>query len=112
MKKLKLVLVTKKRQPEEIQKILAKYNIKRIAENRLEEAEEKFPFLQKPRKTLHWQASNKKDKKICEFFDVIQTVENLDQAKKSTHLERKNNDSNKYCKSTAKKWCKLKKPTH
>lgn len=89
MKKLKLVLVTKKHQPEEILKVLAKFNIKRIAENRLEEAEKKFPLLPNLEKHYIGKLQSRKIKKIFDLFDVIQTVENLDQAMKINKLGKK-----------------------
>ncbi len=89
MKKLKLVLVTKKRQPEEIQKIIQKYNIKRIAENRLEEAMSKFHLLPNLEKHYIGKLQTRKIKKICELFDVIQTVENIEQAEKINSFGKK-----------------------
>lgn len=83
MKLLKLVAVTKNRSIEEINKLLKKTSIKRIAENRLEEAEKKFKILNvNLEKHYIGKLQSRKIKKICELFDVIESVENLEQAKK------------------------------
>lgn len=78
---LKLVAVTKGHSPEEIINMLQKTGIKSIAENRLNEAEEKFPSLP-PNLEKHFigKLQSRKIKKIVELFDVIQSVENLKQA--------------------------------
>ncbi len=89
MKKLKLVLISKKHDLEEILKIIQKYNIKRIAENRLEEAEKKFPLLPNLEKHFIGKLQSRKIKKIFNLFDVIQTVENLEQAQKINSLGEK-----------------------
>ena len=89
MKKLKLVLVTKKHEPEEILKILAEFKIKRIAENRLEEAEKKFPLLPDLEKHYIGKLQSRKIKKIFDLFDVIQTVESFEQAEKINEFGKK-----------------------
>jgi len=56
--------------------------LKRIAENRLDEAEEKLPFLN-PSLETHFigKLQSRKIKRIVDLFDVIQSLENLEQAR-------------------------------
>lgn len=90
MKKLKLVAVSKNRNLSEILEMLQKTRIKRLAENRLEEAEKKFPNLPKNlEKHYIGKLQSRKIKKICGFFDTIQSVENLEQAKKIASFGKK-----------------------
>lgn len=89
MERIKLVLVTKRHKPEEILRVLGKYKIKRIAENRLEEAEEKFPYLPNLEKHYIGKLQSRKIKKIFDLFDVIQTVETFEQAEKINSLGKK-----------------------
>lgn len=79
--KLKVLPVTKGRSVEEIQALLEQSGLKAIAENRLEEAEEKFPSLPaKMEKHFIGKLQSRKIPRIAELFDVIQSVENLKQA--------------------------------
>lgn len=83
MKKLKIVAVTKNRSVPEILTMLIKTGIKRIAENRLEEVKKKFPILpNKLEKHYIGKLQSRKIKQIVQLFDVIQSVENIEQAKK------------------------------
>ncbi len=88
--KLKIVAVTKGKTVEEIQTMLRKTKLKRIAENRLEEAEEKFHLLPKKlEKHFIGKLQARKIKKIVKLFDVIQTIENVRQAKKIAMQRKK-----------------------
>ncbi len=79
---LKCVLVSKGHSVEEISKVLAETGLKRIGENRLKEAEEKFPKLDaKIEKHFIGKLQSRKIAKIVKLFDVIQSVENLKQAR-------------------------------
>lgn len=81
-RKLKLVAVTKNRKADEIKAMLKRYKILRIAENRLKEAEDKFPHLSKSiEKHFIGKLQSRKIKRVVKLFDVIQSVENLKQAK-------------------------------
>lgn len=77
----KIVLVTKGRDVKTIQKVLQKHKLNRIAENRVEEAEEKFPLLP-PKLEKHFigKLQSRKIPRICKIFDVIQSLENFKQA--------------------------------
>ncbi|MEK7145780.1 MAG: alanine racemase [Patescibacteria group bacterium] len=86
--KLKVVAVTKGRSTEDIIKILKQTGIKRIGENRLEEAEEKFEKLPRVEKHFLGKLQSRKIKKIVELFDVIQTVENFEQAKRISDCKK------------------------
>lgn len=87
-RKLKLVAVTKGRSAESIIELLSKTGIKRIGENRLEEAEEKLKVLPPVEKHFLGKLQSRKIKKIVELFDVIQTVENFEQAKKISDCKK------------------------
>jgi pyridoxal phosphate enzyme (YggS family) len=88
--KLKLVAVTKNRKPEECIEVFEEFKITQIAENRLKEAEEKFPHLEsweiktgtKLIKHFIGKLQSRKIKSIVKLFDRIQSVENSAQAKK------------------------------
>lgn len=86
----KLVLVIKNRNIEEILNVLRKTGIKRIAENRLESAEKKFALLP-PNIEKHYigKLRSRKIKRIVQLFDVIQSLENTDQAVKINSLNKK-----------------------
>lgn len=87
---LKILAVTKGRTVEEIKKLLKNSTITAIAENRLEEAMKKIPELDtKIEKHFIGKLQSRKIKKICQLFDVIQSVENLEQAKKISALGHK-----------------------
>ncbi len=80
--KLKLVAVTKGRSIEQILEMLEKTDAKRIGENRLQEAKEKFPKLPAElEKHFLGKLQSRKIPEIVQLFDVIQSVENLEQAK-------------------------------
>lgn len=79
---LKLVLVSKGRSVQEVQKVLASTRISRIAENRVEEAEEKFRELIPLEKHFIGKLQSRKIRRIIELFDVIQSMESLEQAQK------------------------------
>lgn len=79
---LKLVAVTKEKSVPGILEMLKRTGAKRIGENRLKEAEEKFPNLPKEiEKHFIGKLQSRKIRKIVELFDVIQSLENLEQAK-------------------------------
>lgn len=82
-RKLKLVVVTKKRSVEEIKTLHKKIAFTRIAENRLDEAKKKFPKLD-PGLEKHFigKLQSRKIKDIVKLFDVIQSLENFEQAQK------------------------------
>lgn len=83
---LKLVLVSKGRSAQEIKKVLEGSRISKIAENRLEEAELKFRELELLEKHFIGKLQSRKIRKIVELFDVIQSVESLEQAQKISHF--------------------------
>lgn len=81
--KLKLLIVSKGRRVDEILVVLEETGATRIAENRLEEAETKFPFLPAGlEKHFIGKLQSRKISRIVQLFDVIQSVENLEQAQK------------------------------
>lgn len=89
-----LVLVTKKRSLQKIIEALGA-GIKNIAENRLQEIEEKFDklFLEKIRKEkvkLHFIGNIQKNKlrKILNYCEVIQSVDSLELAEKIQSLSK------------------------
>lgn len=86
----KVVLVTKNRAVEKIREIMRLTGIKRVAENRLEEAEKKFAALP-PDIEKHFigKLQSRKIKKICVLFDVIQSLENISQAEKINAVGKK-----------------------
>lgn len=86
---LKVVSVTKNRNLSEVLLMLSESGLTRIAENRLEEALEKFPKLPKVEKHFIGKLQSRKIKKIVENFDVIQSVESLEQAKKISSCGKK-----------------------
>lgn len=81
--KLKVVAVSKTRSCEEVLQCMQKTGICEFAENRLDEAMQKIPQLPTD---LKWhfigKLQSRKIRKIVELFDVIQSVESLDQAEK------------------------------
>ncbi len=80
---LKVLAVTKGKNPLEIMKMLEETGLQSIGENRLEEAESKFLSLPKSlEKHFIGKLQSRKIKKIVELFDVIQSVESFEQAKK------------------------------
>lgn len=79
--KLKCVLVSKGRTVHEINDILSSTGLNRIAENRIEEADLKFPRLSHQiEKHFIGKLQSRKIPHITKLFDVIQTVENKKQA--------------------------------
>lgn len=81
--KLKLLIVSKGRRVDEIRRVLAETGATRVGENRLEEAEAKFPLLPADlEKHFIGKLQSRKIRRIVELFDVIQSVENLEQAQK------------------------------
>lgn len=69
--------------------MLKESKLTRIAENRLEEALEKFPNLPNLEKHFIGKLQSKKIKKIVENFDVIQSVESIEQAEKISKCGKK-----------------------
>ncbi len=69
--------------------MLKESGVTRIAENRLEEALEKFPLLPNLEKHFIGKLQSRKIKKIVENFDVIQSVENFEQAQKISKCGKK-----------------------
>lgn len=86
---LKVVAVTKNRTIKEIQSLLKNNKVTGIAENRLEEALEKLPFLAKIERYFIGKLQSRKIKKIVENFDVIQSLETLKQAEKISSCGKK-----------------------
>ncbi len=86
----KIVLVIKNRGIKEILEILRQTGIKRLAENRLDEAEKKFPTLH-PGIEKHFigKLQSRKIKEIVRLFDVIQSMENISQAEKINAVGKK-----------------------
>lgn len=96
--KLKLVLVTKGRSAEEVLRVLNQAEksgrpIGRIAENRLDEAEEKFHTLEEwgskkdgLEKHFIGKLQARKIPDLVRLFDVIQSVETFEQAQKISHV--------------------------
>ncbi len=81
--KLKLLIVSKGRRVDEILRVLSETGATRIGENRLEEAEMKFPLLPAAlEKHFIGKLQSRKIRRIVEVFDVIQSVENVEQAQK------------------------------
>ena len=79
---LKVLVVTKGRSVSEIRDILNSTGLARIAENRLAEALLKFPEIPLGlERHFIGKLQSRKIPKIVELFDVIQSVENLEQAK-------------------------------
>lgn len=83
IKKLKLLAVTKNRSISEIQNLYDSQGVKRMGENRLKEALEKISQLPED---IEWhfigKLQSRKIRSIVEHFDVIQSVENFEQATK------------------------------
>lgn len=74
-------MVTKGRTVHEINDVLAKTGLNRIAENRIEEADLKFPRLSHQiEKHYIGKLQSRKIRYITRLFDVIQTLENKKQA--------------------------------
>jgi len=105
-----LLVVTKNRSSEEIKAVL-KAGIKKIGENRLQEAEQKFSFLKKFsfQKHLIGHLQKNKVKKAVILFDVIESIDSFSLAfKLNQECEKINkimpiflqvnisNDTNKY----------------
>lgn len=74
------ILAVTKTQP--IEKILLAYDagIRNFAENYLQEASEKIPYLERLDCSWHFIGSiqSKKIKKICQLFDWVQTIDRLE----------------------------------
>lgn len=89
-KKIDILAVTKTRTLEEIQTIIAS-GITLVGENRVQEAQQKFPFLdQNISKHLIGPLQSNKENKALELFDVIQSIESLEQLQRlSLKLEKK-----------------------
>jgi hypothetical protein len=77
---VKLIAVTKTRTVEEIKEAIGS-GITCIGENRVQEAEEKFPLLPKVEKHLIGSLQTNKVRLAVELFDVIQSVDSLKLAK-------------------------------
>lgn len=77
---VKLIAVTKTRAVEEIKEAI-RAGITCIGENRVQEAEEKFPYLPKVEKHMIGNLQTNKVKLAVEIFDVIQSVDSLKLAK-------------------------------
>lgn len=91
---LKVVAVTKNRSVDEITQMLGEMKITAIAENRLAEAKEKFAKLPKDlsrklEKHFIGKLQSRKIKEIVMLFDVIQSVESLEQAEKISTCAQK-----------------------
>jgi hypothetical protein len=77
---VKLIAVTKTRTVEEIKESI-NAGIICIGENRVQEAEEKFPYLPKVEKHLIGSLQTNKVRLAVELFDMIQSVDSLKLAK-------------------------------
>ncbi len=77
---VKLIAVTKTRTVEEIKEVIGS-GITCIGENRVQEAEEKFPYLPKVEKHMIGSLQTNKVKSAVELFDMIQSVDSLKLAK-------------------------------
>ena len=76
---INIVVVTKTRSPEEIQEAIAA-GATSIGENRVQEAEQKFPKIQnieKTEKRLIGRLQSNKVKKAVKIFDIIDSVDSL-----------------------------------
>ena len=76
---INIVVVTKTRSPEEIQEAIAA-GATSIGENRVQEAEKKFPKIQnieKTEKRLIGRLQSNKAKKAVKIFDTIDSVDSL-----------------------------------
>ena len=76
---INIVVVTKTRSPEEIQEAIAA-GATSIGENRVQEAEQKFPKIQnieKTEKRLIGRLQSNKAKKAVKIFDTIDSVDSL-----------------------------------
>ncbi len=78
--KVKLIAVTKTRTIKEIKDAI-KAGIKCIGENKVQEAEKKFPHLPEVEKHMIGHLQRNKVKKAVELFDMIQSVDTLKIAK-------------------------------
>lgn len=88
--KLKRVAVTKGQSVEAILSMLKRTGIQRVAENRLKEALEKFPQLPKNlEKHFIGKLQSRKIPQIVDQFDVIQSVESLEQAEQISKQGKK-----------------------
>ena len=84
-----IVCVSKNRSIDEINEALNS-DINHIAENRVQEAQKKFPFLKKSvKKHLIGHLQGNKVKKAVEIFDLIQSVDSLNLANKINQTVRK-----------------------
>ena len=79
--KVTLVAVTKSVEIEETNEVI-KAGVKAIGENRVEDAEKKFPHLLPAEKHFIGQIQSRKIKRIVELFDVVQSVSSVE------HLEK------------------------
>lgn len=81
---INIVVVTKTRSPEEIQEAIAA-GATSIGENRVQEAEQKFPKIQnieKTEKRLIGRLQSNKAKRAVKIFDTIDSVDSLKLSKK------------------------------
>ena len=83
-----LVAVTKSVGIEETNEVI-KAGVRAIGENRIEDAEKKFPHLLPVEKHFIGQIQSRKIKRIVELFDVIQSVGSIE------HLQRIENEADK-----------------
>lgn len=85
--KAKLIAVTKYSEADEINEaISARVNI--IGENRLQDAEEKFPHLLQVEKHFIGTIQSKKLRKILELFDVIESLGSYEHLKKLDQIAK------------------------
>tara|TARA_Y100000748_G_scaffold208502_1_gene174711 strand:- start:442 stop:1104 length:663 start_codon:yes stop_codon:yes gene_type:complete len=92
-KKIKLVVVTKTRTPKEVQEAIAAGAVS-IGENKVQEAEKKFPNidnLKNTEKRLIGNLQSNKANKAVRLFDVIDTVDTEKIAKKISNAAKKAN---------------------
>ena len=96
-KKIKLVVVTKTRTPKEVQEAIAAGAVS-IGENKVQEAEKKFPNidnLKNTEKRLIGNLQSNKANKAVRLFDVIDTVDTEKIAKKISNAAKKANSTSR-----------------
>ncbi len=89
-KDIEILAVTKTRTVEEIL-TLTTQGITLIGENRVQEAQDKLPYIGGVQKHLIGSLQSNKQNKALELFDVIQSIESLEQLKSISKKLQKNN---------------------
>ena len=96
--KVKLLAVSKKQPLDKLIKVES-LGVKYFGENKVQEAEKKLPHLKKTtEKHFIGHLQTNKIKRAIQIFDVIQTIDSLDLAKKiNKHAKIKNKKQKIYC---------------